>query len=141
MHEIIPHLFWIGNAGDLCRPAAIESAGIKAVIQVALAEQLPRLSRELLLAHFPIIDGSGNPRGVIAAALEMTASLIRFGVPTLVCCSAGMSRSPSIAAGALAIAKGIGPHEALQQIVHNQPHDVSPGLWEAVCAIVRIPRT
>src|ERR1043165_9475334 len=105
MYEITPNRLWVGNAGDLLKPASLELAGVKAVVQVALAEQIPQLSRELLLAHFPIVDGSGNTRGVIAAALELTTSLIRNKVPTLVCCSGGMSRSPCIAAGALAIAE------------------------------------
>ena len=136
MNEIIQQLLWLGNAGDLLKPAALEAAGIKAVVQVALAEQMPTLSRELLLARFPIIDGSGNPRGMIAAALDLTTSLIRSRTPTLICCSAGMSRSPSSAAGAMAMATGIDPHEALQRVIAGRPHDVSPGLWDAVCAVV-----
>ena len=94
MHEIHPKLLWIGNAGDLHKPAQIELAGINAVIQVALAEQMPTMSRELLFAHFPIMDGAGNSRGMIDAAIEVTATLLRHSTPTLVCCSAGMSRSP-----------------------------------------------
>lgn len=136
MHEIIPQHLWLGNTGDLLKPATLEVAGIKAIVQVALAEQMPTLSRELLLAHFPIIDGSGNTRGMIVAALDLTASLIRSRTPTLICCSAGMSRSPSIAAGAMAIATGIDPHEALRRVIDGRPHDVSPGLWGAVCAVV-----
>jgi len=141
MHEIIPNTLWIGHAGDLSKPAALELAGVKAVIQVALAEQMPALSRDMLLAHFPIVDGAGNPRGIIAAALETTAALIRHAVPTLVCCSGGMSRSPCIAAGALAMTKGVDPNEALQRIIRDQPHDVSSGLWAAVCAIVHARRS
>lgn len=132
MHEIIPKLLWVGNAGDLHKPAAIEIAEIKAIVQVALAEQMPSLSRELLLSHFPIMDGSGNPRGIIAAALELTASLVRNRVVTLVCCSGGMSRSPCIAAGAMAMVRGTDPDEMLREIVQGRPHDVSPGLWESV---------
>src|SRR5262245_58368521 len=131
MHEVIPKLLWIGNAGDLLEPAAIERAGIKAVIQVALAERMPPLSRELLLAHFPIVDGADNPRGIIAAAIDLTASLIHDRVPTLVCCSGGMSRSPCIAAGAIAVAFRENPDEALKRIIAGQPHDVAPGIWNA----------
>lgn len=136
MHEVLPKLLWIGNAGDLHKPAQIEIAGIKAVIQVALAEQMPTMSRELLFAHYPIMDGAGNPRGIVAAAVETTATLLRHRVPTLVCCSGGMSRSPSIAAGAIAVVQGIPPQDALMAIIQGQPHDVSPGIWESVVAVV-----
>jgi protein-tyrosine phosphatase len=77
---------------------------------------------------------------VALAAIETTASLIRFKAPTLVCCSGGMSRSPCVAAGAIAIVKGVEPQEALQSIIRNQPHDISPAMWEAVCAHVRARR-
>jgi hypothetical protein len=137
MHEVIPKFLWVGNAGDLYKPAAIELAGIKAIIQVALAEQMPQLSRELLLAHFPIMDGSGNTRGIVGAAIDLTASLIRDRVPTLVCCSGGMSRSPCITAGALAIVRRAEPDATLQEIIAGHPHDVAPGLWEEVRAHVR----
>src|SRR5262245_39940833 len=100
MYDVTPNRLRIGNAGELRTPAALELAGVTAIVQVALTEQMPPLSREMLLAHFPIVDGSGNSRGIIAAALDLTASLIRNKVPTLVCCSGGMSRSPCIAAGA-----------------------------------------
>jgi protein-tyrosine phosphatase len=136
MYESIPHLLWIGHAGDLLKPAAIEAAAIKAVLQVALAEQMPQLSRELLFAHFPILDGSGTTPGVVAAAVDLAATLIRNRVPTLICCSAGMSRSPCIAAGALAIARNIEPNEALLSIISDRPHDISPALWNAVCEVV-----
>lgn len=134
MHEVIPKSLWIGNAGDLLKPAAIELAGIKAIVQVALAEQMPMLSRELLLAHLPIMDGSGNSRGMIAAAIELTVSLIRERVPTLVCCSGGMSRSPCIAAGALAMVRSADPEAMLQEVIAGKPRDISPGLWQEVLA-------
>lgn len=134
MHEIIPKKLWVGHAGDLLKPAAIELAKIKAIVQVALAEQMPSLSREMFLAHVPLMDGSGNSPGMIAAALELTASLIRERVPTLVCCSGGMSRSPCITAGALAIVRGTNPEETLREVVRDRPHDVSPGIWQGVLA-------
>lgn len=140
MYDITPNRLWIGNAGDLLKPAALELVGVKAVVQVALAEEMPQLSREMLLAHFPIVDGSGNARGMIAAALDLTASLIRSKVATVVCCSGGMSRSPCIAAGALAMTEGLDPEETLRNIIHDRPHDIAPGVWQEVCAHVQRTR-
>lgn len=137
MRQAIANILWIGDGGDLLKPALLEFAGIKAVVQVALEEKMPQLSRELLVCHFPIVDGPGNPPAILAAALETTASLIRNGVPTLICCSAGMSRSPCIAAGAISLARGLDPHVTLKELIQTGPHDVSPGLWEAVCGVLR----
>jgi hypothetical protein len=40
-----------------------------------------------------------------------------------------MSRSPAIAAAAIALVERIDPDEALRRVVSAGPHDVSPGLW------------
>lgn len=137
MRELVPSKLWIGHAGDLRDPALLERMGIKALIHVALEERLPNLSRELLYCHFPLLDGAGSPSHLVAVALDATASLIRAGIPTLVCCSAGMNRSPCIVAGALALVDRSDPTESLARLIHGQPHDVSPVLWDTVVRIVR----
>jgi protein-tyrosine phosphatase len=137
VREVIPGTLWVGDAGDLRKPAALEQAGVRAVVQVALSEPIPQLSRELLVAHIPLLDGPGNSSSMIAAALDMVVSLIRSCTPTLICCSGGMSRSPAIAAGALAIANGIDLSEALQRIIENRPHDLSHAVWDSVCKDVQ----
>ncbi len=57
MHTIIPDRLWTGNAGDLREPGLLERAGVGALVHVAMEEQLPTLSRELLYCHFPLVEG------------------------------------------------------------------------------------
>jgi protein-tyrosine phosphatase len=135
MREVIASKLWIGHSGDLRDPPLLERTGIKALVHVALEEQLPTLSRELLYCHFPLVDGA-NRLKIVRAPLDLTVSLIRADIPTLVCCSNGMSRSPSILAGALAIVDGTAPADSLARLIHDQPHDVSPPLWDAVVQVV-----
>jgi predicted protein tyrosine phosphatase len=63
--------------------------------------------------------------------------LLKNQVPTLVYCSAGMSRSPAIAAAALSVVQGGSAQEKLSEVVAGQSHDVSPQLWEAVQRVCR----
>jgi protein-tyrosine phosphatase len=100
-------------------------------VHLALEERLPDLSRELLVCHFPLRDGA-NSQVLLTAALDMATSLIRTRTPTLICCSAGMSRTPAIAAGALALATGEDPTECLRALTTDAACDVSPMLWESV---------
>ena len=79
------------------------------------------------------MDGEQDSQGVLNVAIRTLVALLQQRIPALVCCSAGMSRSPAVAAAALSIAFGGSPEERLLQVVAGQPHDVSPGLWEAVC--------
>ena len=99
MRVVLDGRLWLGNAGDLRDPTVLDRQGIRAVVQVALEERPPQLPRELLCCHFPIVDGENEP-SVVAVALEAAAALVRTATPTLICCGAGMSRSPAIAAGA-----------------------------------------
>ena len=131
MRVVLDGRLWLGNAGDLRDPTVLDRQGIRAVVQVALEERPPQLPRELLCCHFPIVDGENEP-SVVAVALEAAAALVRTATPTLICCGAGMSRSPAIAAGALAIATEADPDGCLMQIISGQPHDVSPALWSGI---------
>lgn len=135
MYEARPGKLWIGHMGDLRDPALLERTGIKALVHVALEEQLPTLSREMLFCHFPLMDGA-TPIELVGAAIDLAVSLIRGRVPTMVCCSNGMNRSPCVAAGALSIVERREPDECLRELVRDQPHDIHTGMWERVLTIV-----
>lgn len=136
MRKIKNANLWIGHTGDLKDPALFESEGIEALVHIALEELLPQLSRELLYCQFPLVDGAGNSKQLIAIAIDTTVALLQACIPTLVCCSAGMSRSPCIAAGALAIINNCEPSKSLAIVASDQPHDISPALWEAITKAV-----
>jgi protein-tyrosine phosphatase len=104
------------------------AAGIEAVVELADSEQMAALSRELVRCRFPLSDGGPNPPWLLRMAVESVAALLRAGVPTLVCCASGMSRSVSIAACGLAEAEGRSLDEALAVVVGSWSADVSPGL-------------
>jgi predicted protein tyrosine phosphatase len=78
------------------------------------------------------MDGQQTSPFVLRAAIEMLVSLLNKEIPTLVCCSAGMSRSPAVTAGAMAIFQGGDPDDRLREIAMDHPHDVAPLLWQDV---------
>ncbi len=132
MREILAGKLWIGNAGDGRDPGRLLRAGVAAVINLAAEEPSPSLPRSLVYCHFPLIDGTPESPGLLAVAIQTLVSLLKNRVPTLVYCGAGMSRSPAVAAAALAMVHGGSPEERLRVAVAGQPHDVSPQFWEAV---------
>jgi hypothetical protein len=129
MRRIEGRRLWIGNAGDLRQPAAIFELGIEAVVEVADSEPMATLPRELVRHRFPLSDGGDNALGLLRLAAEAVAGLLREGMPTLVCCSAGMSRSICVAAGGLSLAEGRPLLEALALVIGMGPADVSPLLF------------
>ena len=96
-----------------------------------LAAEEPPLStpRGLLYQRFPLLDGSGNSPASLVLAVGAVEALIRLRVPTLVCCGMGLSRSPAVAAVALAIVLRVSPDDALRMLATRRPIDVSPGFW------------
>ena len=101
MRQISSRPLWVGHAGDTrdCRP--LFAAGIRAVVELADSEPLATLAREFIRCRFPLADGGGNPPWLMRLAVESIATLLRAGVPTLVACGCGLSRSVCVAAGSL----------------------------------------
>jgi protein-tyrosine phosphatase len=135
MHEAIPNRLWLGNERDAQNISAVLGLGIIAIIDLAMEEMPIHFPRDILYCRIPLVDGDGNRPEIIRAAVALTASLIRSGVPTLVTCGAGVSRSPIIVAAALAKAEELPLDEALHEITTGIAHDVSTSLWAQVKAV------
>ncbi len=104
------------------------AAGIAAVVDLAGNEPAAQLARELTYCRFPLVDGEGNPPWLLRAAVDAVAGLLQAKVPTLVCCSAGMSRSLLVAGAAVARLQGRSLAEGLAAVACSGPADVSRGL-------------
>jgi hypothetical protein len=141
MRKIARYPLWLGHAGDVRDPARLLDAGILAVVCVVQSEPPLALPRELVYCRFPLLDGTGNPEWILRAAVETVACLLRSSTPTLVHCSAGISRSPAIAGAALAIAFGCSFAEGLIAATEAGPSDVSPGLWAEIQATINVSPT
>lgn len=130
MRQIGNRRLWIGHAGDLRDARAVLDAGIEAVVELADNEPFAVLPRELVRCRFPLSDGGDNLAWLLRLAAESVAALLRAGIPTLVGCSAGMSRSVCIAAGGIAIVEQRPLRDVLSEVVGSGPADVSPRLYE-----------
>ena len=136
MRLIASRTLWIGNTGDTRHPRLLLDAGIAAVIELADSEPLAVLPRELVRYRFPLSDGGHNPLWLVRFAVESVAALLRAGIPTLVCCGCGMSRSVCVAAGGIALAEARALRETLTEVAASGPADVSPSLFAQVQAVL-----
>jgi hypothetical protein len=102
MDQIPPHALWIGSSGDLRDWRRLHDLGITAVVQLAYEEPPLTLPHDLVACRFPLLDGGDNEPALLRAAVFTLTQLLEQGFATLVCCQAGQSRSPAIAAAALA---------------------------------------
>ncbi len=136
MQPIPPHPLWLGHAGDARDLRPLFDAGVRARVELAADEPPAPAAREWICCRFPLVDNSGNDPPVLELALRTVAMLLGRGIPTLVCCSSGMSRSPAVAAGAISLLSGESPHDCLRLVTSHRPADVSPALWREVEAAV-----
>src|SRR5690242_9420928 len=102
MREVLPDLLWIGNAIEARDIAGVLQRGIEAVVDVAIEEKPIAFPRDILYARVPLNDGEGNRPEFLRMAVELVMQLIAGKCRTLVCCGAGMSRSPAVVAMAVA---------------------------------------
>ncbi len=136
MRRIAGYPLWLGHRGDALDFSRLHATGIGAMIDLALDEPPVALPRELTYCRFPLIDGPGNPAWLLRTAVDTVARLVRNNVPTLVYCGAGMSRSPCIAAAAIAQIRGCPIGEGLALVLESERSDVSPAFWLDVQAVV-----
>ena len=136
MRHIPPYALWLGHAGDGRDIRAVLDADILAVVDLALEEPPAHLTRELAYFRIPLNDGAGNPPWLLHIAVETVAMLLRSNTPALVCCSAGLSRSPVIASAAISVVSGQSGEDCLVQVAKAQPCDVSPGLWREIINMI-----
>ena len=126
MNQIPPHALWIGHAGDGRNNRELLDRGIKAIVQVAAEEPPIQPLRDAVYLRFPLNDGADNSIGLIELVVDSLAFLVSLGMPTLVCCSAGVSRSPAVAAAAIASVTGEPPDEVLERILRGRPVTCRP---------------
>src|SRR5262245_33153415 len=129
MRQVAGHALFLGDAGDVRDLPRLIRSGISAVVDLAANELPLQPPRDLVYFRVPLADGPGNPRSNILVAIQCVASLIRSRTPTLLFCSAGMSRTPAIASAAIAWATGRPASMCLAEICQSGPADVSPALW------------
>ena len=133
MRQVIPKLLWIGSAIEVDDIGPIFDAGIEALVDLALNEKPAQLTLDLIYCRFPLVDGGDNSPKLLRAAVDTVRSLVANEIPAMVYCSAGMSRSVAVIAMALALDRGQTPEQMLVTLMGDQPHDVSPLLWNDVC--------
>lgn len=136
MFEIHKGLLWVGNAFDIREePRRLFDAGIGAVVDVAYEEPVAQLPRQLIYFRFPINDGGGNEPSILVQAVQSVADLLANETGTIIACSAGSSRSPTIAAFALAAHLDGEANEVLEHIASIKSLEVKGPLWNDVASV------
>jgi len=121
----VAHGVYVGNEGSV-RALADALDGRVGVIRLATASSTPRV---VALVDLPVEDGEPIPDHVIEAAVLHARDIRAAGLPLLLACYAGLSRSASIAYAVLRD-MGVTHAEALRRVrssaaLRQWPHPVT----------------
>ncbi len=79
--------------------------------------------------RFPLNDGGGNDPKILLQTLRTATDFLNSGTRTIIACSAGMSRSPTVAAFALAHHLPDTPDDVIARIAENKSLELKNELW------------
>ena len=116
----------VGTAADATDDSPLETHGVTTIVSLTHETPSPA-AQDLTVRSIPLIDGPQNSRERFTKAVEETVAALATDGSVLVHCSAGASRSPTVAATALALAQDMDLEDALQQVADNRdavdPHE------------------
>ncbi|MEZ3143880.1 protein phosphatase [Halobaculum sp. MBLA0143] len=117
---------FVGDARDAARGDALPAVGVEAVVRLTHSPPETPYPESLAVDAVPLIDGPRNDPAATRRAISRLRARVESGETTLVHCSAGASRSVAVAAGALALVRGVAFDDALatvrEQHGPSQPH-------------------
>ncbi len=126
---------WIGNASDLRDIPSVLNNGVAAIIDLAAEEPFPTIPRATSYCRFALTDDGENNAADIQAAILAASTFVSVGLAIAICCSAGLSRSPSVAAATMSFISGDSLVASLELVSAVKHIDVSPAFWNQVVGV------
>lgn len=112
---------YVGTVDDAGQVENLREVGITTIISLIHRSPTKGYPDEVAVHSVPLRDGPQNDISAFEEAVEMVLSERENDTPLLIHCSAGSSRSPAVAATALALSDDIGLEAAFDQIATRRP--------------------
>ena len=119
MDEVVDGLF-VGTARDAGNKALMCEYDVEAIVSLTHDGPDNGFPSNLNVVRLPMKDGPQNDQQVFEQAVTHVLSRLRAGDNVLVHCSAGASRSPAVAATALALYNEVGLETAFEQVKNRR---------------------
>ena len=140
MDRITEDIF-IGHKDDAVNVPLLQAAGIDAVLNVAIDLDICPAHDGLPFTYCKVgmIDGEGNFRSTLLAAVRMLRQLIKWEHTILVHCMAGISRSPTVVSLYLNRYDGVTLSYAFDYVLEHRPvADIHEALIELARSLEKV---
>jgi atypical dual specificity phosphatase len=126
MDEVFPGLY-VGTLTDAGDESVLQNYGIEKIVSLTYGDPESGFPDSVPVITVAMMDGPRNSKAPFQKAVDEVLSAMRDGKNVLVHCSKGASRSPAVAATAVAIVDGVEISKAFEQIAQQRsavdPHD------------------
>jgi len=126
MDEVVDGLF-VGTVGDAGDEALLCERGVEVIVSLTHEGPESGFPSAPTVVRLSMKDGPRNEQQVFGRAVTRVLSHLRAGDVVLVHCSAGASRSPAVAATALALYNDVGLETAFERVAGRRnatdPHE------------------
>jgi predicted protein tyrosine phosphatase len=137
MDEICTGLF-VGTIADAGDESLLEGHAVDRVVSLTHTDPETGFPATVSVVEAPMKDGPRNERARFESAVEATLAGLRSGENVLVHCSRGASRSPSVAATAIAVSRDVGIQAAFEQVAASRAEcDPHPALVRRAVSVFR----
>jgi len=116
---------YIGDFQDASRPEKLQERGVNSVLKLTYQDPKEGYPDSVEVHEFIMVDGPRNEYEVFVEAVERLLELFESGNTVFAHCNAGMSRSPTVSAAAIALHESMEFESALDKIRESrniQPH-------------------
>jgi predicted protein tyrosine phosphatase len=135
MDEVAPNLF-VGTLADAGDRALLQEHGVDSIVSLTHGD--PESGFPVPVSNCAMMDGPRNKQETFRTAVETVLAGLERGETTLVHCSRGASRSPSVAATAVALHTEISIEEAFELIGEQRAEfDAHPALVRQAVSVYR----
>lgn len=126
MDEVVDGLF-VGTVGDAGDEALLCEYDVEAIVSLTHEGPDGGFPSDPTVVRLPMKDGPRNDRQVFGRAVSRVLARLKADDTVLVHCSAGASRSPAVAATALALYDDVGLETAFERVADRRnaadPHE------------------
>lgn len=119
MDEVAERLF-VGTVEDAGDAALVRKHGVTNVVSLTHSTPDGGFPAGLTVVNVPMMDGPRNDQQRFERAVTRSVACLEAGESLLVQCSAGGSRSPAVAATALALTEDLPLEEAFDRVIQRR---------------------